>query len=209
MKKLIRKASDQLIRRRVGDFNALAHRDYHSNASVEIRLFPDRLEVWNPGLLPSTLTLESLATDHPSVPANPLLAESLYLARYIEKAGSGTLSMIDLCAAADLPSPDFEIRNGSFVVTLWRDWLTDEVLGALNLNDRQLAAISHLRNHPKISSAEYQHLTQCSRRTATRDLGDLAEIGLLVFHGKGRGAHYRLTKNRAKIEPNAPEKPNQ
>ena len=67
--------------------NAIAHRDYHSNASVEIRLFADRLEVWNPGALPGTLTLESLRVDHPSLPSNPLIAESLYLARYIEKAG--------------------------------------------------------------------------------------------------------------------------
>jgi len=29
--------------------NAIAHRDYYSNASVEVRLFADRLEVWNPG----------------------------------------------------------------------------------------------------------------------------------------------------------------
>lgn len=61
--------------------NAIAHRDYYSNASVEVRLFTDRLEVWNPGRLPGTLTLEDLRTDHPSVPNNPLIAESLYLTR--------------------------------------------------------------------------------------------------------------------------------
>jgi predicted HTH transcriptional regulator len=33
--------------------NAIAHRDYHSHASVEVRLFADRLEVWNPGALPA------------------------------------------------------------------------------------------------------------------------------------------------------------
>ena len=70
--------------------NAIAHRDYHSNASVEVRLFADRLEVWNPGRLPGTLTLDDLRDDHPSVPNNPLIAESLYLTRYIEKVGSGT-----------------------------------------------------------------------------------------------------------------------
>ncbi len=32
--------------------NAIVHRDYHSHASVEVRLFADRLEVWNPGRLP-------------------------------------------------------------------------------------------------------------------------------------------------------------
>lgn len=65
--------------------NAIVHRDYLSNASVEVRLFANRLEVWNPGKLPDTLTPESLRIDHPSVPHNPLLAESLFLARYIEK----------------------------------------------------------------------------------------------------------------------------
>jgi len=29
--------------------NAIAHRDYTSNASVQVMLFSDRLEVWNPG----------------------------------------------------------------------------------------------------------------------------------------------------------------
>jgi len=28
--------------------NAVAHRDYTSNASVQVMLFADRLEVWNP-----------------------------------------------------------------------------------------------------------------------------------------------------------------
>ena len=93
--------------------NALAHRDYHSNASVEVRLFADRLEIWNPGVLPGTLTLEDLHGDHASVPNNPLLAESLYLARYIEKVGSGTQRMIELCAEAGLPEPDFEERAAS------------------------------------------------------------------------------------------------
>jgi len=32
--------------------NAVAHRDYASNASVQVMLFSDRLEVWNPGELP-------------------------------------------------------------------------------------------------------------------------------------------------------------
>ena len=31
--------------------NAVAHRDYTSNGSVQVMLFADRLEVWNPGRL--------------------------------------------------------------------------------------------------------------------------------------------------------------
>jgi len=37
--------------------NAVAHRDYTSNGSVQVMLFSDRLEIWNPGTLPPSLTL--------------------------------------------------------------------------------------------------------------------------------------------------------
>lgn len=35
--------------------NAVVHRDYASNASVQVMLFKDRLEVWNPGAYPPEL----------------------------------------------------------------------------------------------------------------------------------------------------------
>jgi ATP-dependent DNA helicase RecG len=69
--------------------NAVAHRDYTSNGSVQVMLFTDRLEVWNPGSLPPSLTPELLRLPHGSVPANPLLAEPMYLAQYIERMGTG------------------------------------------------------------------------------------------------------------------------
>ncbi|SEM59442.1 Putative ATP-dependent DNA helicase recG C-terminal [Syntrophus gentianae] len=131
--------------------NAIVHRDYYSNASVEVRLFTDRLEVWNPGKLPGTLTFDDLRTDHPSVPNNPLIVESLYLTRYIEKAGSGTQRMIELCRENGLPEPQFDQRSGSFVITLWRDWLTDQVMAALALNDRQRQALAYLKTQQKES----------------------------------------------------------
>jgi predicted HTH transcriptional regulator len=174
--------------------NAIAHRDYHSNASVEIRLFADRLEVWNPGVLPGTLTLESLRVDHPSLPGNPLIAESLYLARYIEKAGSGIQMMIEQCREAGLPEPDFEQRQGSFVNTLWRDWLTEEVLAGYNLNDRQKTAISLVKTMGQITSGEYRAHTGVEPRTATRDLNELVKKNVFSRHGQKRGAYYTLRK---------------
>lgn len=172
--------------------NAIAHRDYNSNASVEVRLFADRLEVWNPGALPGTLTLDDLRDAHPSVPNNPLIAESLYLTRYIEKAGSGTERMIELCREAGLPEPNFELRAGSFVITLWRDWLTDEVLAGLGLNERQVQAVTHVKRLGKISNADYQQLAGTTRKTAARDLDGLVVKDVLRRVGEKRGSHYVL-----------------
>ncbi len=100
--------------------NAIAHRDYSSNASVQVMLFSDRLEVWNPGSLPPSLTIDSLRRPHASVPHNPLIAESLFLTRIVERAGSGILDMIELCAESGLRPPEFRQDAGSFIQTLWR-----------------------------------------------------------------------------------------
>lgn len=182
--------------------NAVAHRDYTSNASVQVMLFSDRLEIWNPGELPPSLTPERLKVPHPSIPRNPLIAEPLYLVRYIEKAGSGTLDMIDRCSEAGLPSPDFEERSGQFVTTLWRDWLTEEVFNTLKLNDRQINGLKLLKIERKITTMEYQKSIGCSRRTAARDLDELLGKGVIIRKGLGRGAYYVI--NRALNVPIVP-----
>jgi predicted HTH transcriptional regulator len=184
--------------------NAIAHRDYASNASVQVYLFADRLEIWNPGELPSALTTEDLRAPHPSIPRNPLIAEPLFLTRYIEKAGSGTLDMIARCRAAGLPEPDFDVRSGEFGITLWRDWLTDATIAALGLNERQKQALSFLKTNGRITNTGYQKLTEVAKRTAHRDLLDLIHKGVLVRSGKtGKGTFYSLAK-RATNGPKGP-----
>jgi ATP-dependent DNA helicase RecG len=105
---------------REGIVNAVAHRDYTSNASVEVMLFADRLEIWNPGTLPPSLTIESLSKTHSSQPGNPLIAEPLFLTKYIEKAGTGTVDIFDNCRKAGLRLPQFRLENGFFILTVWR-----------------------------------------------------------------------------------------
>jgi predicted HTH transcriptional regulator len=70
-------------------------------------------------LLPPSLTLDMLREPHGSVPGNPLLAEPLYLTKYIERMGIGTGGMIRRCREAGLPEPDFSMSDG-FVITIRR-----------------------------------------------------------------------------------------
>ena len=44
--------------------NAVVHRDYTSTGSVQVMLFKDRLEVWNPGRLPQGMTIDKLSSVH-------------------------------------------------------------------------------------------------------------------------------------------------
>lgn len=100
--------------------NAVAHRDYTSNASIQVMLFKDRLEVWNPGALPPALTPERLRQPHASIPANPLLAEPLYLTKYIERMGTGIRDMIERCRKTGLPEPEIRLEPGFFILTIRR-----------------------------------------------------------------------------------------
>ncbi|MBU2228108.1 MAG: DUF4062 domain-containing protein [Proteobacteria bacterium] len=171
--------------------NAVAHRDYTSRAGVQVMLFADRLEVWNPGELPPDLTPARLREPHASIPHNPLIAEPLYLAHYIEKAGTGTLDMVAQCREAGLPEPDFEERAGQFVVTLWRDWLTAEVLAGLDLNERQKKALAYIKITGQFTNREYQQITGAIARTASRDLEGLVKKGIVRMVGTtGRNAYY-------------------
>lgn len=183
--------------------NAIAHRDYTSAGAVQVSVFSDRVEVWNPGVLPPPLTTESLRHPHGSIARNHRLCEALFLVRYIEKYGTGTLMMIRECLAHDLPAPDF-VQRGEFTVALWRDWLTPRVLAKYNLNERQIQGVEFVKIHGIITNAEYQRVADCPQRTATRDLNELVQKGIIELEGKGRGAQYRLLRNRATITPNTP-----
>ena len=99
--------------------NAIAHRDYTNNGSVQVMLFKDRLEIWNPGTLPLGLSPAKLRKPHRSIPANPLLAEPMYLAGYIERMGTGTGDIIRLCDEAGLNEPEF-IQEEDFKTIIWR-----------------------------------------------------------------------------------------
>ncbi|SPE58492.1 putative transcriptional regulator [Verrucomicrobia bacterium] len=175
--------------------NAIAHRDYSSAAAIQVSVFADRVEVWNPGELPPPLTPERLRHPHSSIARNHRICEALFLARYIEKFGTGILMMIRESAAHGLPEPEFEQRAGEFVTTIWRDWLTPAVIQKFDLNARQQRALAHLKAVGRITSGEYRQLTGAHPRTSTRDLDELVSKGLLTKMGEvGRGAHYLLSR---------------
>ncbi len=78
-----------------------------------------------------------------------------------------------------------------------RDWLTDEVLAGLHLNERQWQIVSYVKKTGRISNSEYQKLTQVSRATATRDLDELFSKDILKKVGTtGKSTHYVLLKKR-------------
>lgn len=173
--------------------NALIHRDYTIPADIQIRVYEDRLEIWNVGELLPPLTPESLRGPHGSVLRNPLLAQAFYFAGLIERWGTGTTRIIAQCREQGLPEPLFESWQGGVRVTFLKDPYTPQRLRALGLNHRQIQAVMYVKEKGEINNKTYRELTGVAKPTATRDLDALVQKGILVKKGKtGRGTSYQL-----------------
>lgn len=169
--------------------NAVAHRDYGREGSfVQVRLFADRLEVQSPGGLAGGVTVDNIRWEQYT--RNPTITRLLEELGYVERRGIGIDLMIQAMADANLPLPTFEDRGTSFWVTLRNAPAADAGDGALN--ERQLRALAHLRDHGRITNREYVALCEVSERTALYDLQGMVEGGLLLPVGSGRGRYYIL-----------------
>jgi len=98
--------------------NALVHRTY-MGSTIQMRVFDDKLSIWNEGGLPFGLSLEDLKSDHNSRPRNPIIANACFFAGYIDIWGRGTLKIINACKEAGLPEPEIKEMNGGVEVTIF------------------------------------------------------------------------------------------
>ena len=101
--------------------NAVCHRDYTDEGSVQVMLFRDRLEIINPGTLPRGWTAANLLRTHDSKPHNGILATAMQWAGYVEKSGYGTEDIVRKCKAWGLRAPEYHPSDVDFRLVLWRN----------------------------------------------------------------------------------------
>ena len=186
--------------------NAICHRDYSSPAQTQIKIFDDRLVVWNPGGLPMGMSIKKLMDpNHNSVPRNKLIAMLFYDVGLIENYGSGIKKILKECNKLGFPDPEFEETQGGFQVIFRKDIYNETYLTEIGLNERQMKAIFYIKEKGKITNKDYRNIAEVSDRTALSDLRDLCNRDLLIKIGKtGRDTKYILkkkTRNKPEINP--------
>jgi ATP-dependent DNA helicase RecG len=170
--------------------NAICHRDYAAAGTVQVRIYDDRLEVWNPATLPADLTIEQLYQEHPSRPRNRKLADAFYRARLIEHWGTGTLRMVRAFEAQGLPRPDYRYEMGMFIVHFQSPPMQQPQPQLLNLNERQKEAAVHAVSVGPLTRKLYAEMFDISERQALRDLDDLVKQGVFAREGRGPATRY-------------------
>ncbi len=176
---------------REGITNAICHRNYGVQSNIQVRIFDDRIEIWNPGTLPEGLTIEKLKGKHESILRNPLVGKCFFLVKFIEHWGTGTNRIISETINHGLPEPVFEDTKTSFVLTFKKYKITDEVLA--ELNELQKKAIEYLRTRKKITSKDYMRINpDITDRTALNDFNAMIEKSIIRAVGEKKYRHYIL-----------------
>ena len=196
--------------------NVVCHRDYTSAAHSQIRLHDDRLEIWNAGGLPSSLTLEELFQEHDSVPRNPKIAEAFFVAGFIERWGSGTVSIAEELENAGLTKPKFESHSGKFRLTLFKKQRaaslmtvdlssSTEYSSSREIRILQILAAENFLSLQTIIDRLGQEDSSVASRTIRDNLTRLKKHGHISSKGRGRGSVWFLNHTDAGIRRNKAE----
>ena len=172
-------------------------------------MFADRLEVRSPGGLFGNVTLENIEEEHSTRNARLMrMMEDLHI---VENRGSGIKAMVRVLRQANLEPPAFDDRRASFLVTFRNHTLMNpEAIRWLNqfaslpLNDRQRVALAYLRQHDRITNADYRRLNRVEAAAAGQELRGLVDSDLVDQDGVGRWTTYRLKVARESPEHREP-----
>lgn len=183
--------------------NALTHRDYFPNASVMVSLYPDRLEISNPGGFPGTVTAENVIR-HAPVRRNDLLAGVLRDLGSVGRTGRGVKGIFAESLRAGKRCPYF--RGDATAVRLSLPTRTDHRFVQFLDSERQrdhgfdlddLLVFDALRDVHEIDRWSAARALQTTEEHAARHLAALRRRGYLTPRGRGRGTNYRLSEQVA------------
>ncbi len=173
--------------------NAVAHRDYFSPDSIQIRVFSNRIEFINPGTPPEGISIEAMDSGV-SIKRNPVIYQLMRDMRYMEGMATGIPLIKSEMAKAGMPAPEYKIV-GSFLFLVLYNRLGKRFDFNM-LNGRQKRGIEAIRTKGKITSAEYARQNGVSMPTAIADLNMMVKEGLLKRVGRTRGAFYIINESR-------------
>ena len=114
--------------------NAVVHRDY-MGVHTQMKVYDDRITIWNSGKLPEGLDQEALFAEHASQPRNRLLANAFYKAGFIETWGRGIGKICEALQKAGLKTPTIEDSCGGTLFTIYRKEIMDDPInGPVNIS---------------------------------------------------------------------------
>ena len=196
--------------------NAVIHTNYlHEGTSVTVEVYDDRVEISNFGGLPKGLKREQFGKK--SIRRNPLLADLMNRAGYIEKMGTGIKKMRGLVKTEGLPPIKFEFDTFT-TVTFYRkvvdkkdfpellnfDKKIIETLSKkLNITIKRAGKIAKILQSIDNSSFSIEFISKdlkVSSRSVEEDIRFLKQHKFIEFEGSPKYGRYKISEKYKKLK---------
>ena len=178
-------------------FNAIIHKDY-TGVHIQMKVWDDRIEIWNDGGLPYDMSIEKLLGPHSSKPRNVNIASVFYKAGFIESWGRGILKIQKGFEEAGIKAPQFEEDCGGVRITMYRNIATttkEKNQGETkekNQGETKEKIIELIRSNPYITQKEMCEALGLSQGGIEYQMRNLKQKGIIKRVGGDRGGHWEV-----------------
>jgi len=181
-------------------YNAVVHKDYNLGNPISIKIYDDKVIIYNNCQLPINVDPEALLNVIESNQHNPLIANAFFRSGQIETWGRGIDKMKKGCVADGLPEPIFKITPTTFSITFEirnNNKAIEErassngkniapsgtINGTINSEDAGARLLVAVADNPAITYDGLSALLKMPRRTVSREMKKLQEQGLIEREG--------------------------
>ena len=173
--------------------NAVIHRNYMMNSSVQVAVYDDRVEISSPGSLYGSLTLQEALSGRSSI-RNKILASVCEKLNIIEGWGTGLKRIIDFCKERNVNPPEFleigdllrvNFYRPSYNKIIQNDPINDPTNDPINLFDL-------IKQNPSGSYEDYAQKLNVSSATIKRKIAELKAEGKIVRKGSNKNGHWAV-----------------
>lgn len=164
--------------------NALVHRAWDINASIEVSMYSDRIEIISPGSLPTGLSKDDFLYKQISILRNPIIADVFLKLRLIEKFGTGIFRIKESYIGSSV-QPRFVIADNFVTI----------ILPVLKVKSQDLSKsacmLLDLIGDSIISSGELVQASNLGKTQVIKLLNQLVKQGYVQRIGQGRATKYK------------------
>ncbi|HOR83046.1 MAG TPA: ATP-binding protein [Bacteroidales bacterium] len=195
-RKIINNYNENVVRELLA--NALVHRPYTTRGDIFINLYPDKLEIHNPGLLPLGVTPANIL--HQSVRRNEHLSKIFYDLNLMEREGSGYDKIFEILVSEAKQLPIVEEKNDRVVVIIFNKiknvetiQLIEKIKQTYKLNQKEIICLGIIAQSKSIIATEFAKQIQSQDDKQIKNwLGNLLRYKIVQTKGKTKGMQYYI-----------------
>lgn len=183
--------------------NALAHRDYSRQQTIEIRKYASYMEFESPGKFPQGVNEQNFLRK--TNPRNPAIMDVFREIGYAEKAGSGFDKIFTdlLSKGKEIPVP--EQTDSSILIKINAEVSTEKMaelsilykqITGIDIDFERLLVLNYIYSGDKMTFSQLENSMYVNKYQLRKILTELIELELIETTGKTSDVKYIIHKSR-------------